>query len=213
MLRLLFQGQYALFAMILIALVASLTVHEWGHAWAAKQFGDDTAERLGRLTLNPMAHIDPIGLLMVVMVGFGYAKPVPFNPFRMQSRWAELGVAAAGPLMNLLIAFVAVNIYGLLQQISIPGLTGTGPLFFLSFLATINMVLMLFNLIPLGPLDGHYILPYFLGRRLGQAYRDFNHRYGTLALMSLILLSVVGLPIFQVIFGIGRAVLPWLQLV
>ena len=80
MLPMLFQGQLALFGLIIIALIISLTFHEFGHAFAAKRFGDDTAERLGRLTLNPVAHIDPVGLLMVVLVGFGFAKPVPTNP-------------------------------------------------------------------------------------------------------------------------------------
>ena len=77
MIQLLYQGQYALFFMILVALVISLSFHEFGHAYTAKRFGDDTAERAGRLTVNPVAHIDPMGLLMVVMLGFGYAKPVP----------------------------------------------------------------------------------------------------------------------------------------
>ena len=80
MIQLLYQGQYVLFLLILVALVISLSFHEFGHAYVAKRFGDDTAERAGRLTINPLAHIDPMGLLMVVFVGFGYAKPVPTNP-------------------------------------------------------------------------------------------------------------------------------------
>ena len=83
--ELLLQGQIALFATLLFAIVFSLTFHEFGHAASAKLLGDDTAEQAGRLTLNPIAHIDPLGLLMVVMVGFGYAKPVPVNPRRPMS--------------------------------------------------------------------------------------------------------------------------------
>ncbi len=211
MITLLFQGQFALFFLIIIALVISLSAHEWGHAWAAQCFGDDTAARLGRLTLNPLAHIDAIGLLMVVMVGFGYAKPVPFNPSRMRSRWAILVVAAAGPLMNLLIAFTAVNLFSLLLKVDIPVLTSPAIRLFFSYLAIINLVLMLFNLIPLGPLDGHYILPYFLSKGASRAYNDFNDRYGSAALMMLILLSVIGVPIFQIIFSIGQRLVPWLQ--
>ena len=111
MLSLLFQGQVALFLLIVISLVISLTFHEFGHALVAKWFGDDTAERAGRLTLNPAAHIDPLGLLMVVMVGFGYARPVPTNPANYSSRWADLAVSAAGPFMNLLVAVCAINFY------------------------------------------------------------------------------------------------------
>ena len=84
---------------------------------------------------------------------------------------------------------------------------------FVYYLATINIILMVFNLIPLGALDGHYILPYFLSRNVARAYRAFNEQYGNMALMLLVMLSFVGLPIFSVIFGIGRALLPLLQVV
>ena len=90
MISMLYNGQIALFLLIVSALVISLSFHEWGHAFAAKMFGDDTAQRAGRLTLNPLAHIDPMGLLMVVIVGFGWAKPVPTNPRNFTSRWADL---------------------------------------------------------------------------------------------------------------------------
>ena len=101
MLQLIYQGHLALFLIITIALVISLTFHEFGHAATAKLFGDDTAQKLGRLTLNPLAHIDPMGLLMVILIGIGYAKPVPTDPRKFNSRWASLVVSAAGPGMNL----------------------------------------------------------------------------------------------------------------
>jgi Zn-dependent protease len=94
MLNLLLGGQVALFTLIVIALVISLSFHEFGHAAMAKAFGDDTAERMGRLTINPMAHIDPMGLVMVVFVGFGWAKPVPTNPRKFTSPSASLWEAA-----------------------------------------------------------------------------------------------------------------------
>jgi hypothetical protein len=94
MLQLLWRGDYAVFTLLIVALVLSLTVHELGHALVAKWFGDTTAERAGRITLNPIAHIDPMGLLMVVVVGFGFAKPVPTNPANFTSKRADLWVAA-----------------------------------------------------------------------------------------------------------------------
>ena len=90
MISLLFDGRIDLFIMLLIAIVISLSFHEFGHAWTAKYFGDNTAERMGRLTLNPVAHIDPMGLLMVAMIGFGYAKPVPTVPRNFNSPKASL---------------------------------------------------------------------------------------------------------------------------
>jgi len=213
MLGLLFQGQVALFLLIVIALVVSLTFHEFGHALVAKLFGDDTAERAGRLTLNPAAHIDPLGLLMVVMVGFGYARPVPTNPANYTSRWADLAVSSAGPGMNLLVAAAATNFYSLGILLHWDFMQGRGAAIFFSYLAQINLVLMVFNLIPLGSLDGHYILPYFLSRRLATAYRAFNAQYGNLALLALVALSFVGIPVFSFVMNVGSAILPWITFV
>ena len=208
MIHLLQQGEGVLFAVIIAALVISLSFHEFGHAWVAKRFGDDTAERAGRLTINPRAHIDPMGLLMVVIVGFGYAKPVPTDPRRFTYRYADLLVAAAGPGMNLLLAVVTINFYVLGLKIGWTFFQQPGPYFFFSYLALINLLLMVFNLLPIGVLDGHYILPYFLPRRLASLYRYYNHHYGNWLLLSLVLLSVFGVPVFQSILGISRAILP-----
>ena len=208
MIQLLFQQQYALFILIMIALIISLTFHEYGHAIVAKLYGDDTAQKAGRLTLNPVAHIDPGGLMMVVLVGFGYAKPVPTNPANFSSRWATLWVSAAGPGMNLLVAIITINFYILGLQAGWSIFEGQGPQFFFIFLAKINLLLMLFNLIPIGPLDGHYILPYFLPRSLAQRYLYYNQRYGVYALFALIALSLIGVPIPTTVLSIGDSLLP-----
>ena len=160
MISLIYEGQWLLFAVILAALIISLSFHEFGHAFTALRFGDDTARRAGRLTVNPVSHIDPLGLLMVVFVGFGYAKPVPTNPRLFNSRYAELLVAAAGPAMNLLLAVISINAYLLVLKWGWISLADLGPRLFFIYLAQINLLLMIFNLLPVGALDGHYILPY-----------------------------------------------------
>lgn len=213
MLSLLFQGQVALFTLIIIALVISLTFHEFGHAWVAHLYGDPTAARAGRLTLNPAAHIDPMGLAMVVLVGFGFAKPVPTNPRNFSSIWGQMMVAAAGPLANLLIAVVAWNLFRYGAQAGWPGFLTPATDTFFSILVGINLLLMVFNLIPLGPLDGHYILPYFLPRRLAQRYTVLNEQYGGWFFMGLILLSILGLPIFSFVFRFAMDLLPYITLV
>ena len=210
MISMLYSGQIALFLLIMSALVISLSCHEWGHAFAAKMFGDDTAQRAGRLTLNPLAHIDPIGLLMVVTVGFGWAKPVPTNPRNFTSRWADLVVSAAGPGMNLLIAFIGINAYIIGLRFDVVFMQGPGIRTFFVLLTTINLVLMLFNLIPLGALDGHYIFPYFLSPRAAATYVRLNAQYGNMALLGLMLLSFAGIPVFRVIMHTGQAILPYL---
>ena len=213
MIQLLLQQQYALFLLIMIALIISLTFHEYGHGIVAKLYGDNTAEKAGRLTLNPMAHIDAGGLLMVVIIGFGYAKPVPTNPANFTSRWATLWVAAAGPGMNLLVAIITINLYivGLGAGWSL--FEGEGPQFFFTYLALINLLLMLFNLIPIGPLDGHYILPYFLPRPLAMRYLYYNQRYGAYFLLGLVELSLFGIPIFRYVWNIGESLLPFIVFV
>ena len=208
MIDLLSQGRFALFALILLALVLSLCLHEFGHALAAKLYGDDTAQRAGRLTLNPIAHIDPMGLLMVILVGFGYAKPVPTDPRKFKSRSGDVVVSAAGPAMNLFLAVLSINLYQLGLQLGFDELRQPGPHFFFVYLAQINLILMVFNLIPLGALDGHYILPYFLPEQLALRYRYYNARYGNFVLLGVIVLSIMGLPIFKYILAISNYLLP-----
>jgi Zn-dependent protease len=120
MIQLLLQQHYVLFITITFALIFSLTFHEYGHGKVASLIGDDTAERAGRLTLNPIPHIDPLGLLMVLLIGIGYAKPVPTDPRKFNTRWGMLMVAAAGPGMNLLLAVVTINLYVLGFKLGIP---------------------------------------------------------------------------------------------
>jgi len=186
-------------------LVISLSFHEFGHAYAAKKYGDRTAEMLGRLTINPLKHIDPMGLLMVVMVGFGYAKPVPTNPRNFNSKWATLGVAAAGPLMNLLIAFVVLNVFALGIKLGWSFVFSESVILFVQIVATLNLALMVFNLIPIGPLDGHYILPYFLPQHLANLYNKYNSQYGFYVLLGLLLLGATGVPIFQYVFAFASS--------
>jgi Zn-dependent protease len=208
MLQLIYQGQIGLFLMITIALVISLTFHEWGHAATAKLFGDDTAQKQGRLTLNPVAHIDPMGLLMVMVIGFGYAKPVPTDPRKFTSRWASLLVSAAGPGMNLLVACISINLYLFGMNAGWELFAGDGAKMFFTFLTLINLILMVFNLIPLGPLDGHYIMPYLLPARAAQKYLYYNARYGSHLFLGLVVLSLLGLPIFTYVRQVGEAILP-----
>ena len=208
MIHLLFDGYISLFVIILIALVLSLCLHEFGHAFVAKLYGDDTAEKAGRLTLNPVSHIDPMGLLMVVFVGFGYARPVPTDPRNFTSRYADLLVSAAGPGMNLLLAIVAINVFALGLKAGMEYLNEPGPRYFFVYLTHINLLLMVFNLIPLGALDGHYILPYFLPRELALRYRYYNARYGNFLLLGLIILSIMGLPVFQYVLKISETLMP-----
>jgi Zn-dependent protease len=210
---LLVQGEYLTFVAILAALIMSLSFHEFGHAFAAKRFGDDTAEREGRLTINPIAHIDMMGLLMVVIIGFGYAKPVPINPRNYNSFWAQLVVAAAGPLANLVIAVLSYNTFLYGMQSGWLSFSNPSVQQVFNIVVIVNLVLLVFNLIPLGPLDGHYILPYFLPRKLASRYQVLNARYGSYLFLGLILVSLAGVPIFKFVFNVGIGILPYITFV
>ena len=172
-------------------LIFALTFHEFGHAYTAYLCGDDTAKAAGRMSLNPLMHLDLFGSLMVLIVGFGYARPVPVNPNNYRVRNADFYIASAGPLMNLLLGIIAAFLYGVLAQNSITILAGVPLLFLLKLFIIINFNLFLFNLIPLGPLDGNSVFPHFLPANLRIRFQHWNFRYGSYALIGLVLLSIL----------------------
>ena len=177
-------------------LIFALTFHEFGHAYTAHICGDDTAKLAGRMSLNPLVHLDLFGSLMVLIVGFGYARPVPVNPNNYRVLNADFYIASAGPLMNLLLGIIGAFLYGLLAQNSITIFVGVPLLFLLKLFIIINFNLFLFNLIPLGPLDGNSVFPHFLPPNLRIRYQHWNFRYGSYVLIGLVLLSIL-LPNFS----------------
>ena len=174
----------------IFVLLTAFAVHEFAHAWTADRFGDPTPRDNGRLTLNPMAHLDPMGSLMLIVVGFGWAKPVPVNPYALarRSSAAMMWVALAGPASNFLMALLAsipfqlglVSVYGIDTSTILPSLDRL-----LWEFVSINLLLMVFNLIPLAPLDGEKIL-YYLLPSPGQRVMDNIRPYGPMLLLVLV---------------------------
>jgi Zn-dependent protease len=195
-----------LIVLVLLLLIA-FPVHELAHAVVAKWLGDDTAERMGRITLNPLMHLDVVGTLLFLISGFGWAKPVPVNMYRLRGnyRWSFAIVALAGPISNLILA----AIFALLFRILLPstfGAVGNATRILLSALVTavsLNIFLALFNLIPIPPLDGSRLLAAILPNQ-GAALMDQIERYGFVILIALSatgLLSRIILPPAQVLIG------------
>jgi Zn-dependent protease len=196
----------------LIVLVFTFTIHEFAHAWTATQFGDETPRQFGRLTLNPIAHLDPMGSLLLLVAGFGWAKPVPINPYVLgrRSPAAVMWVSLAGPFSNLLMAILAAVPFrmGLISPYAGIGATRailpTIPQIFNEFIY-INLLLCLFNLIPLAPLDGEKILEYFLPPSISKVFDDIRP-YGPVILIVLVLVA----PMFGVNI-IGKIITPALN--
>jgi Zn-dependent protease len=206
---------------VAIMLLVGFPVHEFSHALAAYRLGDGTAKLFGRLTLNPIAHFDPVGgvLLAITFIGsaasggvfgFGWAKPTPVNPMNlMYGRRGEAIVAAAGPISNLILATAAA--IPLRYLLGNPELAVSVGLLFdiLVLFVQINIVLMLFNLIPIPPLDGSKVLFAFLDRRTEYQVRPILEQYGFIILIVLFFLPPGGsiggrilLPIFDAIFSL-----------
>jgi Zn-dependent protease len=178
----LLQDDPVAFVLLCAALLGAIAMHEFSHALAADRLGDRLPRAMGRVTLNPVRHLDPLGTILILLVGFGWGKPVEFRPQALSSRrFGAAIVALAGPAMNLLLALVAAFVW---IGTASPGPVTTLDLFF-NFFVAINVLLAVFNLMPLPPLDGSRLLTIFLppGRQ-GIIY--FLDRYGFLILLALV---------------------------
>ena len=186
------------FVIIALALVLSLAVHEFAHAYTADRLGDPTPRRAGRVTLNPLAHLDPFGTILLLYAGFGYAKPVPVNGNNL-GRWGMLWVAAAGPISNLLIAVLAALLLKFLPLTSLTYLV-------LNTVLGINVVLAVFNLLPIPLLDGSRIIAAIFPRTLGRALMEFEMQPYSFILVLVII--YLGRPVIGNVVGTVQG---WVQ--
>jgi Zn-dependent protease len=188
------------FTVIVVGLVLAISVHEFAHAWTADHLGDPTPRSLDRVTLNPLAHLDPIGTLMILFIGFGWGKPVTFDPYNLENPKKDtLLISLAGPVSNIILASIlSVGI------VFVPFLSQA-----LVQIIFLNVMLAIFNLVPIAPLDGSKILSGLLPHRQAIEYDQLMRRYGTLILLFLIIpfggrsiISSVILPIIEITAGL-----------
>jgi Zn-dependent protease len=203
----LFQSNASAAVAFLLGLVIGITVHEASHATSAYLLGDDTAYRDGRVTLNPVSHLDLLGSLMLLMAGFGWGRPTPVVPSKLRGGvFGPVAVALAGPVSNLLIVAVCAVLYLL------PPFQGGYLQIIALMMAFTNALLFVFNLIPIPPLDGSKVIFPFLPRAL-DGFVDFMNQYGPMILLGLILISfVTNLPVFSILLAPVRPLLTLLGL-
>jgi Zn-dependent protease len=196
-----------LFVVYLVALVVAVTIHEFAHAWTADKLGDPTPRIQGRVTLDPGAHLDPLGTLFMVLTRFGWGRPVEFDPYNLREPLRDTAlIALAGPISNLTLA----SVLALGIQIGVlPGLLGA----IAEIAISLNVVLAIFNLVPVYPLDGSKIILAILPKSTAFEYEEFMRKYGT-ALLLIVLVpwsgqSIVSQFISPLIDLVLRLLLPY----
>jgi Zn-dependent protease len=208
---------FVLFGALASALIAGISFHEFSHAFVADRLGDTLPRRMGRVTLNPLAHLDPAGTLLLFLVGFGWGKPVQVNPNVSRNPRAAMAIiAGAGPVSNFLVAAVAgfplhAGLFPWLPPFNVSvvnslirgGWSADDYLgLYLSAIVLISIILGVFNLIPIFPLDGHRVIPAFLSDAAARDYMRFQSRYGFAILIVLIALPFLTGGQFGILFEV-----------
>jgi Zn-dependent protease len=188
-----------------LALVIAITIHEFAHAWSADKLGDPTPRSQGRLTLNPLAHLDPLGTLALLLVRFGWGKPVQFDPYNLRHPQRDSAlISLAGPASNLILA-TALSLA--IHFLPLPALLAG----IFSVIITLNIILAVFNLVPVYPLDGEKIVAGLLPPRLAAEYQAVMRQYGTIILILMLFpiggISPIAALISPVLDFLGRLLL------
>jgi Zn-dependent protease len=188
------------------AIIIALTVHEFSHAWVAYKLGDPTAKAHGRLTFNPLAHLDPIGTIMLIVFRFGWGKPVPINEYNFKNPVVGMALSSlAGPMSNLVLAFLGTFLFH--TFVGINSLLSIALIYFV----LINILLMMFNLLPVPPLDGHKIIRAILPEKLRYSWESLENYSPYILIVALFIIISTGV-LGKVMFFFLEILIPEYQL-
>lgn len=195
---------------IILSLLLCFTIHEFAHAYTAYKFGDDTAYKLGRVTLNPLAHLDFFGFALILIAGFGWAKPVPVSASRFKKpRQMSIIVSFAGPFSNFVLGFIAIVIYALLIKFGVVVdhdlRIGSAINLFFGYLIFFNFLLLVFNLIPLPPLDGYRILSELLPLNIRWKLQQQEH-WGAIIFLILVFIPFLRQYTIEPVLALGQII-------
>jgi len=192
---------------VAITLIIAFSFHEFSHAYVAYQFGDMTAKNQGRLTLNPMKHLDPLGTILIFIAGFGWARPVPVNRFFFKKpRLAGVLVSAAGPFSNLLLTVLVFLIWYALNRAGLAAQLPLNLVEFLNVFIQLNIVLFIFNLLPFPPLDGYRLIEDLVPNHVRAKMTQWE-QYGALIFLVIVIIPPLSRYTIQPIFNVA---VPWL---
>lgn len=192
----LFENPIVVFVFVALVLIISISIHEFAHAYTADKLGDPTARYLGRVTLNPLAHLDPIGTIMLLFVGFGWGKPVPFNPINLSNPKRDAAIISiAGPMSNFILAVIFSIIFKVVSATGLENLILAKIFFPIIFY---NLILGVFNLIPIHPLDGFKVVNGLLPTKLSIQWMQME-QFGIILLLVLVFTRTIGNIIMPVV--------------
>jgi len=199
--------QPMLFFVWVLAVIYAITIHEFSHVLSAYLQGDNTGQSMGRLSLNPLVHLDWLGLVLLMVVGFGWGKPAPFNPYNLKyKKWGPALVAIAGPLSNI----ISIVVFGIALKLILTFSSLESENLLIAFLVSliqINLILALFNMLPIPPLDGSKILFTFLPQQFSHIV-EFLERYGMWLLLAFIIFgSSILFGVFNILYNIVMQIL------
>ena len=182
----------------IIVLFMCIPIHEFAHAWSATKLGDNTPRYQGRLTLNPLAHIDPIGAVCMFLTGFGWGRPVQINPLNFKKYRKGMALtAAAGPISNLILAFIGMIVFKIVLPFYYADITSEGMywlVLILQYFVAVNVGLAAFNLLPIPPLDGSKILAYFTSPKVDRFFQQYQF-YISIAFIALVFSPILRTPL------------------